>query len=168
MATKAENQKLSKRIDKVEALLKRAVEFAIEMCRRYGTTTEHEKHRYHTHTKSAFKCGDFHFTANHGITEMGGNIVDILFKGERVLHVYWQDDFDPKECEIRSLDHGKTWSNALGRLVRSPKLVEKLIKQEAEKEAKKSEEPPSARRQRETDLYAEWLTKRARTLGLIK
>jgi len=107
-----DNDSLERLIKKRLALIKKIVNFVLQLLRDHGQTLKNEDNGDHIHVvREICNFGGFHFVSSNGETSMGGNHVYIhsIVKGvpDTVFEVYWQAALS--ECILEKFDESGSW-----------------------------------------------------------
>lgn len=106
--------------------------------------------------------GGFDIYGVFGMTDMGGNKIDIKFKGCDVLKVYWQVSYD--ECRVDFFNECEDWLEEFNDAMKNVEkiLIEIKQRQEQKQLDEKNQRIEAERKRNERDF----LLKRAKDLGL--
>jgi uncharacterized protein (DUF342 family) len=106
--------------------------------------------------------GAFDIYGIFGMTCMGGNQVDIKFKGSDVLKVYWQVSYD--ECRVDFFSECEDWLKEFNDMMNNAEkiLMEMKQRQEQKQLDEENKKIELERKRNERDF----LLKRAKDLGL--
>jgi hypothetical protein len=159
------NSELKKLVEERQDAIVKIISFvdSVDFIHKHGLLLGRSESNFHCTIKRQINdFGGFDIYGVFGMTGMGGNIIEIRFKGFDALKVYWQVSYD--ECRVDFFDESRDWLEIFINAMQNAEkiLAEMEQKQEQKKLDEKNKRIESERKRNERDF----LLKRAKDLGL--